>query len=295
MATLAQRTPDDAPGDLFVDRSCIACDTCRRIAPGVFGGGEDDAAFVARQPASPQDDLRARMALVACPVSAIGTIARRAREIAEAARAFPEPVDGVPGVYACGYAAESSFGAASWLVVREGGNVLVDSPRLARPLLDRIRALGGATWMFLTHRDDVADHARWAEALGCARVLHQDDVTSATARVEHPIRGRDPVPLAPDLLAIPVPGHTRGSAALLAREDVLFTGDHLWGDADGQLDAGRGVCWFDWGEQVRSMERLLALRFTTVLPGHGRPWRASSPDAAQAALTALVGRMRVQG
>lgn len=26
--------------------------------------------------------------------------------------------------------------------------------------------------MFLTHRDDVADHARWAEALGCARVLH---------------------------------------------------------------------------------------------------------------------------
>ncbi len=204
MATLAQRTPDDAPGDLFVDRSCIACDTCRRTAPGVFGGGEDDPAFVARQPVSRHDDLRARMALVACPVSAIGTIARR------------------------------------------------------------------------------------------ARVLHQDDVTSATSRMEHPIRGRDPVPLAPDLRAAPVPGHTAGSAALLAR-DVLFTGDHLWGDAAGQLDAGRGVCWFGWGEQVRSMERLLALRFTTVLPGHGRPWRGRSPETTRAALRALLARMRAQG
>jgi ferredoxin len=48
MALAARRLPSNAPGDLFVDDRCIACDTCRRIAPGVYGGGEDDTAFVAR-------------------------------------------------------------------------------------------------------------------------------------------------------------------------------------------------------------------------------------------------------
>ena len=69
------------------------------------------------------------------------------------------PVPIAPDILDCGYAAESSFGAASWLVLRPGGNVLVDSPRHAAPLVARIRALGGARFMFLTHRDDVADRA----------------------------------------------------------------------------------------------------------------------------------------
>ena len=106
------------------------------------------------------------------------------------------------------------------------------------------------------------------------------------------MEGDEPVALADDLLVIPVPGHTRGSAALLHGERFLFTGDHLWGDAEGRLGASRAVCWYDWGEQTRSMERLLGRRFEWVLPGHGRPWRASSPEAARAALAALVAEMR---
>lgn len=295
MAVLGERAPRNAPGDFYVDRSCIACDTCRRIAPETFGGGEDDEAFVARQPASGAEDWRARMALIACPVAAIGTVSRRAGEVAEAARLFPDPVEGIPGVYGCGYAAESSFGASSWLVVREGGNVLVDSPRFAKPLLRRIRELGGARWMFLSHRDDVADHARWANALGCQRVLHSADVSAGTADVELVLRGLEPAHLAPNLLAIPVPGHTRGLAALLFRDEVLFTGDHLWGDSDGRLEAGRSVCWFDWEEQTRSMERLLPHSFKAVLPGHGRPWRAASAEDARFAVIRLIERMRLPG
>ena len=292
MARLAQRLPENVAGELFVDDSCIACDTCRRLAPAVFGGGEDDTAFVARQPASEESQRRAFMALVACPVSAIGTVARHQGAVAEAARAFPESVEGAPAVHACGYAAESSFGAAAWLLVRPGGNVLVDSPRFARPLLERIEALGGARWMFLTHRDDVADHARWAEALGCQRVLHERDVSAGTRSVERQLRGAGPTVLADGLVAIPVPGHTAGSCALAADKRYLFTGDHLWGDAAGALGAARSVCWYDWGEQGRSMERLVAHRFTWVFPGHGRPWRAGSPREASAAVAALAARMR---
>ncbi len=283
--------PGNVPGDLFVDDRCIACDTCRRLAPATYGGGEDDRAFVAAQPADGEPRRRALLALVSCPVAAIGSASGAG--VREASRALPVALaPDVPEVLDCGYAAESSFGAASWLVLRPGGNVLVDSPRFAAPLAERVRALGGARFMFLSHRDDVADHARWAEALGCARVLHARDVTAATRGVELRLEGDDPVPLADDLLAIPVPGHTAGSAALLFRETFLFTGDHLWGDAEGRLGASRAVCWWDWGEQARSMARLAAHRFAWVIPGHGRPWRAATVEAAQAAVRALAAEMR---
>ena len=126
--------------------------------------------------------------------------------------------------------------------------------------------------MFLTHRDDVADHQRFRERFGCERILHADDVGAGTRDVERQPRGRDALRLAGDLLLIPVPGHTRGSAALLYRDEVLFTGDHLWWSPDlGRLDASRGVCWHSWPEQRRSLERLLAHEFRALLPGHGRP------------------------
>jgi len=52
------------------------------------------------------------------------------------------------------------------------------------------------------------------------------------------------------------------------------------------------MCWWDWGSQTRSMERLLDHRFQRVLPGHGRPWQAATAAAARAALVELVAAMR---
>jgi glyoxylase-like metal-dependent hydrolase (beta-lactamase superfamily II)/ferredoxin len=288
MARLAHELPENAPGDLFVDDTCIACDTCRRIAPATYGGGEDDRSFVSAQPTSADERRRALMALVACPTASIGS--RSKEGVAAAARAFPDEV--APAVLQCGYAAESSFGAASWLLLRPEGNVLVDSPRFAAPLAQRIRALGGARYMFLTHRDDVADHARWREELGCDRVLHARDVTRSTSTVELRLEGDDPVRLADDLLVVPVPGHTAGSAALLSRGVYAFTGDHLWGDADGRLGASRSVCWWDWDAQIASMERLAEHSFVHVLPGHGRQWRGPSAEATREAVRGVAAEMR---
>jgi glyoxylase-like metal-dependent hydrolase (beta-lactamase superfamily II) len=86
---------------------------------------------------------------------------------------------------------------------------------------------------------------------------------------------------------IPVPGHTRGSAALLYRDTFLFSGDHLWGD-EGSLGAGRDVCWFSWSEQLRSIARLREHTFTWVLPGHGGRFHASSSEAMRAELDRLL-------
>ncbi len=58
MALLARKVAANAPGAFFVDDACIACDTCRRLASATFGGGEDDVAFVARQPASSEEERR---------------------------------------------------------------------------------------------------------------------------------------------------------------------------------------------------------------------------------------------
>jgi len=74
-----------------------------------------------------------------------------------------------------------------------------------------------------------------------------------------------------DLLAIPVPGHTRGHMVLLYRNKFLFTGDHLaWSPRRNTLTAFRNACWYSWSEQTRSMQRLLKYDFEWVLPGHGR-------------------------
>src|SRR5438876_499354 len=81
--------------------------------------------------------------------------------------------------------------------------------------------LGGLRTVFLARRDDVADHAVFRREFGCDRVLHRADMSPATADIERPIEGDSPVALAPDLLAIPVPGHTAGSTALLYDQTFL--------------------------------------------------------------------------
>jgi glyoxylase-like metal-dependent hydrolase (beta-lactamase superfamily II)/ferredoxin len=293
MARLAERLRENAAGEFYVDRSCIDCDTCRRIAPEVFAAGASFS-YVHRQPATEETERRALMALVACPTASIGTVSRLSA--APAAGLFPEPIDG--DVYFCGFTSEDSFGAWSYLIRRPApaGNVLVDSPRAAAPLLARLQEWGGARLMFLTHRDDVADHAAFHRRFGCERVLHEDDITPATRSVEHPLRGREPIRLDDDLVAIPVPGHTRGHTVLLYRETYLFTGDHLaWSPERGRLEAFRDACWYSWEEQVGSMERLLDHRFEWVLPGHGWRYHATSAAVMRSEVERCLAWMRSVG
>ena len=115
VARLSHKVPENVPGDLFVDDACISCDVCRRIAPRTFGGEEDGPSFVARQPTTPDERRDALQALVACPVSAIGSVVHDRVEVKRAAQSFPSPVEGAPGVFDCGYASPRSFGASSWL------------------------------------------------------------------------------------------------------------------------------------------------------------------------------------
>ena len=289
MARLQDRLPHNVAGDFFVDSRCIDCDTCRSLAPALFGRAADyEQSFVQRQPGSEEEQRQALMALVACPTAAIGTC--RKMDVSRGVQAFPAPI--ADDVFYCGFASESSFGAASYLIRRPGGNVLVDSPRASRSLIGRLKEMGGVRFMFLTHRDDVADHQVFQRELGCERILHGADLSPSTVDIERVLDGDEVVELAPELVAIPVPGHTPGSTALLYRNEFLFSGDHLWwSPGRARLHASRCVNWYSWDHQVRSLRRLLDFRFRWVLPGHGRRYQAPTHEAMRAELKRLLAEL----
>jgi glyoxylase-like metal-dependent hydrolase (beta-lactamase superfamily II)/ferredoxin len=265
MANPKLRLAENADGEFFVDSTCIDCDTCRQLAPATFRdhGGQSS---VFRQPQNAAEKRLAQMAIVACPTGSIGS-ARKA-DAKTAIGAFPFRI--TENIYYCGFNSEKSFGAWSYLIVRKQGNILVDSPRFSTPLVKKIEALGGVSEMFLSHRDDIADHARFAEKFGARRIMHADD-GAAQFGIEKIIEGETAVEIDDELTVVPQPGHTRGSQVLLYQNRFLFTGDHLaWSPARKTLIAFRGACWYSWTEQIRSMQRLTAYGFEWVLPGHGR-------------------------
>ena len=271
MANVELADPANAPGDFFVDRNCINCPTCRQVAPTVFGDGPSQPVVI-RQPRSGDEDLQALIALVSCPAGSIGT--RSHRDLAAAIEALPQRLD--DDVYYCGFASPDSFGAHSYFVRREAGNILIDSPRFTTPLVRRLEQLGGVRFMFLTHVDDVADHQRFRDHFGCQRILHEADACGALKSTEQKLSGDGPWPLAPDVKIVATPGHTRGSTALLYRDTFLFTGDHLsWRlDSDG-LFTSRQYCQYSWNIQRASVEKLLHENFTWILPGHGYRFHAA--------------------
>jgi glyoxylase-like metal-dependent hydrolase (beta-lactamase superfamily II)/ferredoxin len=267
MANIQRRLPENVPGDFFVDASCIDCDTCSQLAPSVFRDhGEQCSVY--HQPDTDAETRLSLMALVACPTGSIGTTASHNAHIG--IDAFPSLIAG--NVYFCGFTAESSFGAWSYLIVRpesEGGNLLIDSPRFATQLVKRIEKMGGVKQMLLTHRDDVADHELFAGKFGCERVMHTDDGARRLG-VERIISGENDIELDADLVVIPTPGHTRGHVVFLYKNKFLFTGDHLaWSPTRETLTAFPSVAWYSWTRQTESMSRLLSYDFEWVLPGHG--------------------------
>lgn len=286
MADIRKSVSSNVAGEFFVDTTCIDCDTCRQLAPATFGD-DGDHAFVRAQPADATERRAALRALVACPTGSIGTVPKA--DLAEAIADFPMEIES--GVSYCGFTSADSFGGSSYFVEHPEGNWLVDSPRWTGHLEERFAERGGISRIFLTHRDDVADAARWARRFGARRILHRFDL-DAQPEAEIVIEGEDPVAFGGDFLAIPTPGHTRGHMALLLRDRYLFTGDHLWWSRPKRrLWASRSFCWHDWDAQTRSMEKLLAHRFEWVLPGHGERVRRPAAEMRREIL-ALVDAMR---
>jgi len=280
---MAKRHPGNAPGEWFVDDACINCGAAYAIEPGIFVE-RDGQALVAKQPVS-EDELRtAWRARLCCPTASIHTVGHSEQP----PDLFPQRLD--DGLYRLGYNARASWGAHSFALLREAGHVMVDAPRWTKHVVEPLERFGGIAHIVLTHRDDVADAARYAAHFDARVWIHERDRDAAPFATDL-VRGDAPQPMFAGMVAIPLPGHTRGSVAYLHAERYLFTGDSLsWDLDDDDLAAWEEIAWHSWDEQRRSLRRLLDHRFEWVLAGHGGS-QARPPEEMRARLSALLERL----
>jgi len=283
MAKLSERNPASAPGDWYIDNRCIDCGASRDVAPGLVVLRKGKSVF-ARQPANEEEERAAWRAVLVCPTASVGTVSHRAQPL----DLFPQEL--APGVYRCGYNAESSFGAHSYFVKRGEGNLLVDSPRLVNKLVQKLEELGGVADVLLSHQDDVADAGRYAKHFKARVWIHADDARAAPYATDV-LQGGEPAEIRKGLLAIPVPGHTKGSVVYLLEDKYCFSGDSLaWSRERQDLVAFRDACWYSWSEQKKSLLKLVDRRFEWVLAGHGGSMRLPAQEMRER-LRALVERM----
>ncbi len=270
MAQESKRRKENIPGPLFVDESCIDCDTCRWMLPEIYTKlGEKSA--VIKQPEGKDEKFKAMQALFACPTASIGYLADDI-DVQDVQESFPLLIE--DNVYHCGYHSSKSFGATSYFIKREAGNILVDSPRFTNSLVKEFEKLGGIKYIFLTHKDDVVDHAKFANHFSAKRIIHEEELCSSIPEAEILISEHHSMTIdeAEDTaLIIPTPGHTKGHLCLLYKNKFLFSGDHIAYSARlNQLIAFRKYCQYSWDKLYESVEKLIELDFEWLLPGHGR-------------------------
>eukprot|EP00873_Tetraselmis_striata_P010597 jgi/Tetstr1/430861/TSEL_002003.t1 len=323
------RRSENAAGSFWVDDACISCDTCRWMAPEVFRHRSGQSAVWEQPAAGSSEEATALRCVNACPTGSIhfrddarGKDAS-VRLLREGRQAFPwqPPQAEALGleVYHLGAHHPDSYGAAPWLVRDPATAVaaMIDTPRytagLKKQLLDKFGE-GQIQFLFLTHADDVADHQRWADALGVQRIIHASEAHArftltpdTTGRrleeAEVQLQGSGPWDpfegaLGPGTRVLHQPGHTRGCCVLHfqptgAAHAAVFTGDHLAVlRQTGELDAFTAFNKLSHEEQRRSLaawaDDASAPAVRLVLPGHGRMHATSSFPAD---LREVVGRM----
>ena len=128
------RLPANVPGRLFVDASCINCDTCRWMAPDTYGHAAGKS-YVHTQPPSAAGGalkMAALAAMVACPTGSI-RLSKGVRDpdVRSVRSCFPLPIDEkrLPNVFHAGAHSPASFGATPYLLLGGMTTALIDSPR----------------------------------------------------------------------------------------------------------------------------------------------------------------------
>src|SRR5271169_206058 len=194
-------------------------------------------------------------------------------------------------------------GANSYLVVGKDGNLIIDTgmPGNAQRIIDYIgKTLKGVhdiSLIVLTHSD--IDHVGSAEELkriaGARLAIGKEDapVLSGAASMKKPkgiLGGVMGIaehimtfkPAQPDLLledgdtvndfkVIGTPGHTLGSISLYRPIDVIFVGDSLRSDSDGNPLLPSGTFSLDMNIATDSVDKISRFVFDTLLTGHGAP------------------------
>lgn len=281
MANRAKIAPGNVKGDFFVDTTCISCGNCRDLAPKNFSK-ISPYYVVTKQPETPQELDEVLNALVCCPLGSIGAEGSEYKSgIGAAVKRYPEEIEN--GIFYLGFNSPDSYGGKSYFIKNSSGNWMVDSPKFSSRLVKFIQEQGGLKYIFLTHRDDVAEASAYAAEFGAKRIIHKEDL-EAQKEAEIVIEGIDSIEPEPGFTIVPTPGHTMGHCMLL-HNDVLFSGDVFTSRTyhDENIETWPPYyCWWNWDEQTKSIERLLSFQFRVMLPSHGRRFSGTHAQTQEA-------------
>lgn len=197
------------------------------------------------------------------------------------------------------YKVDSVRVANVYLVVTEDGLLLVDSgmPGNAKRILAFTQNLGyqprDLRFIVLTHCDidHVGSVAKLKELTGAQVAIHELDAPVLSGEQKPQKGGLAMVvlyrlfwfrPVVPDLLlndgdtiggfhVMHAPGHTAGSLVLYRDDGVVFSGDALLSNKDGQVRPPDPRLALDRAEALASAERIKALPTRLLLAGHGAP------------------------
>lgn len=268
MADKKRARKENRSTTFFVDDTCIDCGTCYWMEPRIFVHDSGMSATVDHE-YSKEMIQSGHRALLSCPTNSIGYL-QRPDGISLNDITFPHLIN--ENIYHCGHHSRSSFGATSYFIKCESGNILIDSPQFIKKLTNKFESLGGISYQALTHKDDIADTNLYHQQFTTKRAIHSDDLTAKLSEVEIELTDED-YWITDELLSIHVPGHTKGHVCFLYKNKYLFTGDHLaYSRSMGHLYAFVNHCWYDLKTQYSSLEKLLNYDFEYVLPGHSAPF-----------------------
>ena len=263
------RKENNPESNFFVDESCIDCGTCYWVAPNIFKRFENQS-IAFNNNSSEEENIKGYEALLSCPTNSIGKNKKVSFK-----ETFPRLIE--DDVFHLGFHSERSFGGTPYYIKNFGG-VMIDSPRYNPRTVKHLESFGGLRYQLLTHKDGIADTDLYAKKFKSKRMIHKEDSCLRSKNWENYFQGFDDIKIENDLIAIPTPGHTKGSVCYLYKNKFLFTGDHLCFSRNlNQLIGFKNHCWFSLKELIISMEKLLNYSFTWILPEHDSPFFAP-PD-----------------
>jgi glyoxylase-like metal-dependent hydrolase (beta-lactamase superfamily II) len=150
-----------------------------------------------------------------------------------------------------------TLGGTAYLIVRNVGNILIDSPPYHETNLDFLKSKLGVRFLVITHRGAIGKAVQWQQALGCEIIIQEQEayllpeVKVTTFEQQFFLQ--------PDCQLIWTPGHSPGSSCLYYNEfgGVLFTGRHLIPNKEYHPIPLRTSKTFHWKRQINSLSSLV--------------------------------------
>ncbi|AKG22881.1 MBL fold metallo-hydrolase [Calothrix sp. 336/3] len=150
-----------------------------------------------------------------------------------------------------------TLGGTAYFIVRNEGNILIDSPAWDESYQSFMDSQGGIRWLIITHRGAIGKAVEYQKAFNCEIIIQEQEaylIPEAKLTTFH----RE-LTLNPTTKVIWTPGHSPGSACVYHNEHggILFSGRHLLPNQQGEPAPFKTAKTFHWHRQIRSVKYLL--------------------------------------